>query len=312
MRWIACIFALCCAGPATLAASGSLAADSPAALDLARHLVDASGSANLEDFTHGYDPAYLALMANVASHGNDAVLVQAAREAVAAGKPAFREAMAKAYAAAYSEDMIRVAAAFEDSPAGKAARKNQPVIEQRRKALAEIAWPRYRALYEASLCQAVACVSKPTPDPGPISWRPLAATPASIDAAEAYLRAEEGDGQPNFELTADETGALVNELLAFRRANPSVPQSAYDGAAKQARDAAAAQIGPGYRRQIVLLYASLFTPADLQAMASHQKEIGRQMPNMLGMMQLGRVIGTAQRTLYADIRTRYCRKTACK
>jgi hypothetical protein len=274
-------------------------------------MIDASGGANLEDFVHGYDPVHLALMTNVAAPRNDAALVRAAREAVAAGKPGFREALAKAYVAAYSEDMLRVQVAFEDSPAGKAARKNEPVIEQRRKALGEIAWPRYRALYEASLCQRVACVSKPAADPGPISWERFQAPPASIDAAETYLRVEEGDGQPNFELTADETSALVNEFLAFRRSNPSVSQAAYDRGAKLARDAAAAQIGPEYHRQIVLLYASLFTPADLQAMTAHRKTIGGQMPNMPGMMQLGRVIGTAQRTLFADIKARYCQKAGC-
>jgi hypothetical protein len=133
-----------------------------------------------------------------------------------------------------------------------------------------------------------------------------------MDAAEAYLRADAGDGPPNFEISLDETVPLLNELLAFRRSNPSVPQSAYDGAAKPARDAAAAQIGPEYHRQIALLYASLFAPADLQAMTAYRKEIGGQMPNILAMMQLGRVIGAAQHALFADIRARYCQKTGCK
>lgn len=311
MRWLALAAVLCCAGPAALAAPpASAAAASSEILDLARRWVDVTGF-GLEDLVHGYDPKALGAMVNAAPPRNDAALVQAARDAVAAAQPGFREAVAKVLVSAYDEDTLRRLVAYEESPAGRAARRNEPIVGERRKALAQIAWPRYRAVFEGSLCRNLACATRPAPDPGRIDWKPPPASQAAIDAADAYLREEGADSQANLEITADELFGLVKEESAFRAANPAVASADYEAAATRARAAAAAQLGPEYHHQIVLIYASLFTAAGLQAMTRNQKELGPRLPNMAGAIQMGRILGGAQRALLADIKARYCRKAAC-
>jgi|GEM_PF-3601640 len=290
--------------------TSAVSSPSSAALALARRWRIATNAPGPEGVVKTFDPAYLAIQSHIAAPRNDAMLVQAAREAVAAASPGYQEAQARVLAEAFDEDSLRDLVAFEENPVHRAESKYESVVSQRRKALAQIAWPRYRALFEASLCKKVKCAAIPSTDPGAIKWKLSNVAQPSIDAAELYLQTIER-GRTIGELTMDELAELSDEKINFLRANPTISRSIYDTASAQASAAVEAQLWPEYRRQIVLIYASLFTAEEVDAMSRYQKAPGASAMSIMEGFEVGRLMGEARRSLFADIKTRYCQKVAC-
>jgi hypothetical protein len=311
--------ATACAVAASILASSAAAAPlvpappGPSTLALAQDLVVARRGDDPAALLFDYDPDTLARRLDLPRGWETARLVAAAKAAGEADRPMLRDALANIYAASMSPAELALELAYAESTAGRAELEKADLLKARQDQVAATYWPAYRQAYERVACRTLAC--PPTHDPnepapgGGEAWP--TPSPEALAAAERYFAAAEIYQRP---ADARDAGRMVTEVVALLRANPNADRAQLREVEQAAMGAADAAIWPGYRRDMVRLYAVTFSAAELDGMAAKESSPAfkavEAKPNEAAAA-FGKAVLLVQRRMLADTKARFCAEVGC-